>query len=177
MCRSFNTSSPDIFNNVNDRALETKSSLPVLFVDDTNSSLERTIHKCATKLTKILKMFKNVLFRLEWPNLARNNIFRSWSIMLCCNLSDYDECSSDPCFNGGVCNNLANNFTCDCPPGWEGYRCNIGRLSVGTLGLYSLRRRRLISIGIPIINLRRSSDRLRFIMGIPIPVRRRLLSE
>ena len=46
-----------------------------------------------------------------------------------------------------------------------------------TLGLYSLRRRRLISIGIPMINLRRSSDRLRFIMGIPIPVRRRLLSE
>ena len=44
-------------------------------------------------------------------------------------------------------------------------------------GLYSLRRRRLISIGNPIINLRRSSDRLRFIMGIPIPVRRRLLSE
>ena len=36
------------------------------------------------------------------------------------------------------------------------------------VGLYSLRRR-LISIGIPIINLRRSSDRLRFIMGIPIP--------
>ena len=44
-------------------------------------------------------------------------------------------------------------------------------------GLYSLRIRRLISMGIPIINLRRSSDRLRFIMGIPIPVRRRLLSE
>ena len=47
------------------------------------------------------------------------------------------------------------------------------------LGLYSLRRRRLSSIAIPIINLRRSSDRLRFIMGIlgiPIPVRRRLLS-
>ena len=47
--------------------------------------------------------------------------------------------------------------------------------SSGDLGLYSLRRRRLISIGIPIVNLRRSSDRLRFIMGIPIPVRRRLL--
>ena len=47
----------------------------------------------------------------------------------------------------------------------------------GIQGLYSLRRRRLISIGIPIINLRRSSDRLRLIIGIPIPVRRRLLSE
>ena len=45
------------------------------------------------------------------------------------------------------------------------------------LGLYSLRRRRLISIGIPIINLRRSSGRLKFIMGIPTLVRRRFLSE
>ena len=53
----------------------------------------------------------------------------------------------------------------------------INRLSAMTQGLYSLRRRCLISIGIPIINLRWSSDRLRFIMGIPIPVRRCLLSE
>ena len=45
------------------------------------------------------------------------------------------------------------------------------------LGLYSLRRRRLTGIGIPILNLRRSDDRLRFIMGIPILIRRRLLSE
>ena len=44
-------------------------------------------------------------------------------------------------------------------------------------GLYSLRIRRLISIGIPIINMRRSSDHLRFIMGITIPVRRRLVNR
>ena len=44
-------------------------------------------------------------------------------------------------------------------------------------GLYSLRRCRLISIGIPIINMRRSSDHLRFVMGIPIHIRRCLLSE
>ena len=37
-------------------------------------------------------------------------------------------------------------------------------------GLYSLRRHRLIVIGIPIMHLGRSSGRLRFIMGIPIPV-------
>ena len=36
----------------------------------------------------------------------------------------------------------------------------------GLLGLYSLRRRRLTGIGIPMINLRRSDDRIRFIMGI-----------
>ena len=36
---------------------------------------------------------------------------------------------------------------------------------------------RLTGIGIHIINLRRSDDRLRFIMGTPILIRRRLLSE
>ena len=34
-------------------------------------------------------------------------------------------------------------------------------------GLYSLRRRRLTGIGISMMNLRRSNDRLEFIMGIP----------
>ena len=53
----------------------------------------------------------------------------------------------------------------DCAPDW-----------VSSLGLYSQRRRRLTGIGIPIINLRRSDDRLRFIMGIPILIRRRLLT-
>ena len=38
-------------------------------------------------------------------------------------------------------------------------------------GRYSLRIHRLVGIGIPIINLRRLSDRLRFIMRIAIPVR------
>ena len=42
---------------------------------------------------------------------------------------------------------------------------------------YTLRRHCFIGVGIPIINLRRSSDLLRLIMGILIPVRRRLLSE
>ena len=44
-------------------------------------------------------------------------------------------------------------------------------------GLYLLRRRCLISIGIPIINLRRLSDHLRFIMGIPIHVRWHLCNK
>ena len=43
--------------------------------------------------------------------------------------------------------------------------------------LYSLRKRRLSGIGIAIIKLRWSFDRLRFIMGSPIPVRRRPFSE
>ena len=44
-------------------------------------------------------------------------------------------------------------------------------------GLHLVRRHRLISIGIPIINLRRSSQRLRFPVGISLPVERHLMSE
>ena len=44
-------------------------------------------------------------------------------------------------------------------------------------GLCSPRRHRVIGIGIPILNLRRSSDRLRFIMGVPIPVKHSPFSE
>ena len=43
--------------------------------------------------------------------------------------------------------------------------------------IYSLRRRLLIGIGIPIIDLRWWSHHLRFIMWISVPVKRRLFSE
>ena len=47
----------------------------------------------------------------------------------------------------------------------------------GVVGHYLLKRCRLTGIEIPIINLRRSDDHLRFIMGIPISIRRCRLSE
>ena len=43
--------------------------------------------------------------------------------------------------------------------------------SVVKLGLYSLKRHSVTWIGIPIINLRRSDDQLRFIMGIVIKIK------
>ena len=58
---------------------------------------------------------------------------------------------------------------CGCHPVFQG--------KGSTLGLYSRRRRRLMGIGIPMINLRRSDDCLRFILGIPILIRGRLRSE
>ena len=33
---------------------------------------------------------------------------------------DYDECSSDPCFNGTVCINGKNEYNCVCPEGFVG---------------------------------------------------------
>ena len=42
-------------------------------------------------------------------------------------------CDSNPCLNGGACNNTANNdgFVCDCLPGFDGVQCqSVGKLSV-----------------------------------------------
>nr|CAB3266730.1 sushi, von Willebrand factor type A, EGF and pentraxin domain-containing protein 1 [Phallusia mammillata] len=36
---------------------------------------------------------------------------------------DVDECASNPCFNGGSCNNGINSFTCTCPAGTVGPLC------------------------------------------------------
>lgn len=37
--------------------------------------------------------------------------------------TDYNECQSVPCLNGGSCNNLFNDFTCDCTGRYEGSVC------------------------------------------------------
>ncbi|XP_053373915.1 fibropellin-1-like [Mercenaria mercenaria] len=39
--------------------------------------------------------------------------------------SDIDECASNPCYNGATCNNLLDQYTCDCTGGWQGYDCDV----------------------------------------------------
>ncbi|XP_028410566.1 IgGFc-binding protein-like [Dendronephthya gigantea] len=34
-------------------------------------------------------------------------------------------CASDPCFNGGTCTNIHSNFSCSCPVGFTGHRCEM----------------------------------------------------
>ena len=47
-------------------------------------------------------------------------------IMLHSHVTEIDECSSNPCQNGGTCHNEENQFRCDCVTGWQGTRCQIG---------------------------------------------------
>ncbi|MET0386576.1 MAG: Kazal-type serine protease inhibitor domain-containing protein [Polyangiales bacterium] len=46
---------------------------------------------------------------------------------------DVDECSTDPCLNGGTCENTPGSFTCDCAEGFDGPRCEdaVGCLDCG----------------------------------------------
>ena len=40
---------------------------------------------------------------------------------------DTDECASDPCQNGGTCEDGENGYTCTCADGWEGDNCETSK--------------------------------------------------
>lgn len=40
--------------------------------------------------------------------------------------SDWDECASEPCQNGGLCQDGPNSFTCECIHNYTGDTCEIG---------------------------------------------------
>ena len=46
-------------------------------------------------------------------------------------LLDINECESAPCQNGGVCENLINNFECRCAGGYTGTKCETSKLKLG----------------------------------------------
>lgn len=40
---------------------------------------------------------------------------------------DVDECLTNPCENGALCNNTCGSFICSCKPAWEGEVCDQGK--------------------------------------------------
>ena len=46
--------------------------------------------------------------------------------LMFCVFVDIDECSSDPCMNGGTCTDDVNSYRCACIAGYSGEDCEIG---------------------------------------------------
>ena len=45
------------------------------------------------------------------------------------NVSEIDECVSDPCQNSATCNEIVNGYTCTCADGYTGTLCEAGLYS------------------------------------------------
>ena len=55
-------------------------------------------------------------------------VIASQSFFVCCYFSEIDECSENPCLNGGNCTDGVNNFTCNCTDtGYSGDLCECGK--------------------------------------------------
>ena len=44
-----------------------------------------------------------------------------------CSVLDINECDTDPCENGGTCDNTIGSFTCTCVAGYDGATCQNGK--------------------------------------------------
>ena len=42
-------------------------------------------------------------------------------------IADINECAGSPCANGGTCHDQVGHFVCECPAGYEGTNCEIGK--------------------------------------------------
>ena len=47
---------------------------------------------------------------------------------LICFLADINECTNSPCQNGATCVNLQGSYRCDCKSGYNGNKCENGKI-------------------------------------------------
>ena len=50
-----------------------------------------------------------------------------------CNVSELDECASDPCQQNGTCVDKFNGYICTCPSRYRGANCETGECPWGTV--------------------------------------------
>ncbi|XP_056646391.1 cubilin [Diorhabda sublineata] len=66
-----------------------------------------------------------VVSRLTFRKLSRRVDLLQRRIMSIQTLLTIDDCISNPCKNGGTCQDLFSGYLCHCPPQWEGEDCSL----------------------------------------------------
>lgn len=60
---------------------------------------------------------------VSWNASFDKRLLAGWLTISFCLDSDINECASNPCQNGGLCDNLVNSYACKCPLGYTGVNC------------------------------------------------------
>ena len=68
-------------------------------------------------------LLKSNLFNTIFFHISCERVELESRLMTSINSSDYDECTSSPCLNGGTCVNGKRNFKCVCPGTHKGRTC------------------------------------------------------
>ena len=63
--------------------------------------------------------------KLTWRIRKRCELYHVFRMDVC--VVEIDECSPNPCKNGGNCTDMVNGFSCSCFAGYTGEDCSIGK--------------------------------------------------
>ena len=75
---------------------------------------------------------------------------------------DTDDCDPYPCLNNGTCIDDVNNYTCACPPGFEGRNCSISKFVITEVFLQRFSKFQCKFGGFQVIKMHNRSGRAYF---------------
>ncbi|XP_012940963.1 uncharacterized protein LOC101848765 [Aplysia californica] len=96
------------------------------FIYGTLTTAAQTNSAFQTRVTIPSSVIEDGSLRVKWKVDGGNSVINGDSSCDVKFVSSLDDCSDNPCLNGGSCQQDSNGFSCSCLPGFFGTRCTAG---------------------------------------------------